>query len=385
MKPAVILSSYTMGLGVIRALGTMGVPIIVVYYDNQDMGYVSRFVRERIRAPHPEQAEDAFLDVLIELGERLEGGLLIPTSDATLSTVSRHKERLSQVFTVACTDWPITEQFLVKKFTYALADSIGVPAPRTVVPQSVEDVERYGRSVDYPCLVKPTQSHRFYAHFKTKMVKVENLEDLRSTYLQASDAGLEVMVQELIPGSDADGVNYNSYFWEGRPLVEFTAAKVRNAPPCFGSPRVAVSQHIPEVIDLGRELLAAMGFYGFSCTEFKKDARDGVYRLMEVNGRHNLSSLLAVRCGINFPWLHYRHLVFGELPPATDYAPGIYWIDLIRDVGYTLRHHRQERYSPRQVLRPYLEPHVFAVLDLKDLRPFIKRCVNLTKRGGNSR
>jgi len=384
MIPAVILSSFTMGLGVIRALGTMGVPIIVVHYDDRDMGYVSKYVTEHILAPHPEHSEEAFLDLLVELGNRLKGGVLIPTSDATLATVSRHKDELSQYYIVACTDWPITEQFLIKKHTYALAEAVGVPVPKTTVPQSVEEVEELGRSIEYPCLVKPTQSHRYYARFKTKMVEVKDLDHLRSTYLEAAEAGMEVMVQEFIPGKDADGVNYNSYFWDGQPVVEFTAAKVRNAPPIFGSPCVAMSQHVPEVIDQGRKLLQAMGYYGYSCTEFKKDARDGAYRLMEVNGRHNLSTLLAVRCGINFPWLQYRHLVCGEMPTPTDYRVGVYWIDPLRDIAYTIKYHRPEGYSPLQYLRPYFHPHVFAVFDLKDPKPFVRRVLNLAKRGGKT-
>ena len=32
---------------------------------------------------------------------------------------------------------------------------------------------------------------------------------------------------------------------------------------------------------------------GFACTEFKYDARDRTFKLLEVNGRHNLSSLLS--------------------------------------------------------------------------------------------
>jgi len=135
------------------------------------------------------------------------------------------------------------------------------------------------------------------------------------------------------------------------------------------------------VIEPGRKILKAMGFYGYACTEFKKDTRDGVYKLMEVNGRHNLSTLLAVRCGINFPWLEYQHLVENEQPTAQDFKTGIYWIDITSDVGYSLGYLKQERYSLRQYLRPYFNQHVFAIFDLKDIRPFIRRCLFLLKQG----
>ena len=381
LKPAIVLSSHTMGLSVIRALGMMGVPIIVMVYNpREDMGYVSKYVSERIPVPHPEKFEDQFIEALVKQASRLGGSLLIPTSDETLVAVSRNKTLLERDYIVACTDWNITEQFINKKRTYAIADAIGVPAPKTMIPHSVEDVEGYSRTVDYPCLVKPCQSHSYYDRFKRKMTRVENLGQMLAAYQEAVDAGLETMLQELIPGDDTQGVNYNSYFWNGDPLIEFTAEKVRNAPPGLGSPRVAVSKHIPEVLEPGRKILRAMGFYGYACTEFKKDARDGVYKLMEVNGRHNLSGLLAVRCGINFPWIHYKHLVYGELPSTCDYRTGIYWIDTIRDIGYSLKCYSKEGYSLSQYIQPYRSPHVFAILDKQDPKPFIQRCINLTKR-----
>ena len=51
---------------------------------------------------------------------------------------------------MACTEWNVTEQFIDKKRTYALADAIGVPAPKTTIPHSAEDVEKYSKTVDIP-------------------------------------------------------------------------------------------------------------------------------------------------------------------------------------------------------------------------------------------
>lgn len=379
--PAIVLGSHVMGLAVIRALGSMGVPIVVVVSDErEDMGYVSKYVTERIPAPDPEKSEDQFIDVLVKSAARLGGGLLIPTSDGTLCAISRHKTLLERYYLVACTEWDITEKFVDKKHTYALADAIGVPAPKTTIPHSAEDVETYSRTVSYPCLVKPCQSHSYEGRFKRKMVRVENLQQMLAAYQEAADANLETMLQELIPGDDAQGVNYNSYFWNGEPLTEFTAEKVRNAPPQVGSPRVAVSKHIPEVLEPGRKILQAMGFYGYSCTEFKRDARDGIYKLMEVNGRHNRSGLLSVHCGINFPWIQYQHLVYDELPSACDFQTGIYWIDIFRDISFSLKYFRKEGYSLSQYTQPYRSPHVFAIFDRQDPKPFVRRGINLVKR-----
>ena len=66
---------------------------------------------------------------------------------------------------------------------------------------------------------------------------------------------------------------------------------------------------------------------------------------MEVNARHNLSWLLAARCGLNFPWMQYRHLVDGIVPVQRDYQQGIYWVDVTRDLQNVTHYLRRRGYS----------------------------------------
>jgi predicted ATP-grasp superfamily ATP-dependent carboligase len=131
---------------------------------------------------------------------------------------------------------------------------------------------------------------------------------------------------------------------------------------------------VPEVLEAGRRLLRAGGHYGFACTEFKRDPRDGVYKLMEVNVRHNLSAQLAIHCGINFPWLQYRHLVEGRLPEPQGFKAGVSWIDLARYLKNCFQHFSSD-FSLPQVLRLFLKPHVFADLDWNDPRPFARKLI----------
>lgn len=379
MKPAIVLATHTMGLGVIRALGKKGVPIVAVTYDKKDFGYCSRYVTCKICAPHPDKNEDQFISLLVKLAERFESSFLIPVSDETLVAVSRNKSLLERYYIVACAQWDIIERLIDKKHTYELAEAAGVPLPKIMFPESFEDVEQYSRYIEFPCLVKPRQSHLYFNHFGIKMVKVDSPVKLRAACREAIEQGFKVMLQEFIQGDDSQVVNYNSYFWNSQPLVEFTAQQIRKAPPALGSPCVVLSKRLPEIIENGRKLIRATGFYGFSCMEIKKDPRDGVYKLIEVNGRHNLSGMLAVHCGINFPWLHYQHLMEGKLPSAADWKEGIYWIDLVRDAAYVFDNYRRSP-SLRRIILPYSCPHVFSELSLHDPLPFAKRMVYLFRR-----
>ncbi len=381
LKPAYVLSGQQPALGVVRALGVMGVPIVVLHYKEEDVAYLSKYVTHSVASPHPETHEKEFIELLLKNAAQFGDGILYPASDETLVAVVKNKEILEKHFNVPCPDWNVVQKFIEKKYTYAIADEHGIPAPKTITPRSVKDVFDYAKRVDFPCLVKPSQSHLFFDHFKRKMFVVENEKELISVYNQSVDAGLEVMLQEIIPGDDINVVNYNAYFWEGEPLVEFTAQHIRNAPPWWGSPRVVLSKDIPEVIEPGRKILKALGFNGYACTEFKMDDRTGIYKLIEVNGRHNLSTSLAVECGINFPYLQYRHILENETPTQGTYRKGVYWIEIITDIINSLQFRSKEKYSFSEYLRPYVKPNVFATFSLSDLGPYPKRMFIPIKKG----
>jgi D-aspartate ligase len=373
---AFVLSGQTAGLGVIRALGVHGVNLTVGYHDPGEMGRQSKYVQRQIHLPDPEEHEQEFISQLMEDPGAAPDTVLIPTSDATLAAVSRFKALLQTRYRVACPDWKQTEIFLDKKYTATQAEKAGVPAPKTLLPHCLEEIEEIAPDLVYPCLAKPSISHRYRQHFDRKMTWIENQEDLVRAYREAADAHVELMIQEYIPGEDDLGANYNAYYWDGVPLCEFTAQKVRNAPPRLGSPCVNISATIPEVIDLGRKLLGSVGYCGFACTEFKRDLRDGGYKLIEVNARHNLSSLLAVHCGMNFPWLEFEHLTHGIVPQAQTYRTGVYWIDIARD-GRSWAGRIGQGLSLAQFFRPYFSPHVFAIADWRDPSPALLKTQNI--------
>ena len=169
-----------------------------------------------------------------------------------------------------------------------------------------------------------------------------------------------------------------------RIWADCTAHKLRSFPNEIGSPRLVLSKDIPDVAASGAKLLRALDVHGFANVEFKYDPRDGAFKLMEVNCRHNLSAALAIRCGIDFPHIEYEHLVHGRRPVGCRAEPGVYWIGLFNDLaeGAKLMARGQASLS---YLRPYVHPHVFDFLDLHDPRPFGRLVADRFKRFGSNR
>jgi predicted ATP-grasp superfamily ATP-dependent carboligase len=375
-----VVYSHIVGLAVIRSLGRRGVPVVVLHYLPVEMGHVSKYAREHFRITSPAKDEGAFIRDILALSDRYRRALLVPTDDYTLVALSKYKDRLERHFDVLAQDWSLIKKVVNKQYTYELAERIGVPYPKTIPCDRFEDVERRIPEFQFPCILKPREGHQFFEKFRKKVLVVRNSSELKARSRELRGLGMSVMLQEIIPGAACEGVNYNSYFVGDEPIAEFTAEKVRVDPPFFGSPRVIVSKWIPQIIEPGRKLLKALGYQGFSCIEFKRDIRDGVYKLMEINARHNLSGSLAVACGIDFPWIMYRHRVWGEKISVKIFRENIHWIDLTRDVMRFFVSRKQEGYSFGEYLFPYWHKPVYAILDLKDPIPFVKRCLDILKK-----
>lgn len=373
MKPAIVIGSRMQGLAVIRSLGSMGVPVVVLRYHRGDIGYGSRWVREVVGCAHPEHEPARFLATLERLADRFPGALLVPPSDTSVAAVAAHAERLSRLgYVLAAPRSNVVASCLDKPSTYELARSAGVPAPTGFVLHGADDLERFATEARFPAVLKPTVSHRYKAVFGRKWTRVDSVAQALIHYRAAREAGFDVLIQELVPGDELCGANYNAYAWDSG-CVDLTADKIRNSPPETGSPSVVVSRKIPELAEAGRRLLAALGYRGYANVEFKRDPRDGLYKLIEVNARHNLSAAMAIRAGINFPRLEYLHRMYGEVPAPHDYAEGVHWIDITRDLRVAPAYLRRADYSVRRFVQPYLTRPVFAVASRRDPRPAVIR------------
>ncbi len=370
MRPVIVVGGGTSGLAVIRSLGAAGVPVVLLSYDDRDIARVSKWVTQVVRSPHPEDDERKFLLLVSELAGCYRGALVMPATDASLAVLARsHRVLAAWGFVVAAPPEKVARVCLNTAETYAAARASGVPVPVTVAVSDLADIARYAGQASFPAVLKPTFGDRFQESFGRKWTWVGDPDHAAREFRRAAGAGLEVVIQEFVPGDESCGVNYNAYFCNGKPLVELTSVTIRTSPVESGSPSVVVSHEVPQAMVVGRTMLAELGFDGFANIEFKRDARDGVYKLIRVNPRHNHFAALAQRCGINFPWLHYCHLIDGWRPVYQDYGKGVHWIDPARDVSQSLSYLCRRGDSPGRFLRPYRAPHVFAVWSGDDTGP----------------
>lgn len=374
MDKVIVVGCSIPGYGVIRALTDKNIEIIGLTYARKDTAQLSRYVSEVVHIPVPEENEQQFVEHLIQNASRWEGALILETSDNVSIAISRNKERLSKYYKMVTPDWAIHRLFVEKENTYALAKECNVPFPVSARLSSLNDLEGIS-DVRYPCILKPVRSFEFISKFHVKNFEVNNENELVEKLKLCLDAGIPIILQEVIPGPDANLFKLQGYInSQGKMVGKFFHRKLRQHPPHFGVMRVGVStEAFPEIEQLAERLLRRANYRGYFSIEFKKDPRDGQLKLMENNCRLVRCSLLATASGVNHPWIIYQDLIKDQQVDITDYKKGTYWIELFSDLSDSFFLHNQEDVRLRDYIKPYLAwDKVFADLDFHDTKPFIE-------------
>jgi predicted ATP-grasp superfamily ATP-dependent carboligase len=244
------------------------------------------------------------------------------------------------------------------------AEAAGIPVPRTAYPASGDEARAAAEELGFPVLVKPSSTEGFKRRFKRQAFRCENAAEVEDAYVQAEQ--YEPMVQEVIPGGDGELYTLGSYLRaDGEALGLFSGRKLRQTPPGVGTCRVGEALWVDEVVDQGLKLLRALSFHGLSQVELKRDPRDGVFKLMEVNPRLFQWHGLAAACGVDLPLIAYRDLT-GELvePVSTNGSHKRWAITLL----------------PGESPAPQRPPYVDAVFARDDLKPALVQVARLLRR-----
>jgi predicted ATP-grasp superfamily ATP-dependent carboligase len=365
----VVLGSDFRALAVVRSLGRRGIPTVLV--DSLPRSaWFSRYVRSRYRWDGPMEGP-ALVDHLVALAARhaLEGWLLYPLYDDAVETVARHAEALARAYRLTTPSWASVHEATDKRLAYEAARQAGVPVPRTWYPGGPDEVRSL--PLDFPAIVKPASSGPLQAAARRKAFKAADREELLEAYrLAVGFVGAEgLMVQELVPGGGADQLSVGAFCREGEVLASMTARRTRQYPVDFGLGSCFVEAvPVPGLEPLAAALVRRLGLSGMVEVEFKRDARDGSFRLLDVNVRAWGWHGLCLDCGLDFPYLQYRETLGLSLPPSRA-VYGHRWRRLLTDLPAALTEMRRGTLSPLAYARSFVGPTARSVLDVRDPLP----------------
>jgi predicted ATP-grasp superfamily ATP-dependent carboligase len=337
-RPPVVLLG---GINLVRSLGMAGIPAVVASTDADDPAFASRYCRGRCVLPAFDSGNLA-ANALVSLGDRLASmcGRRIPLmygSDDSLNLIHAHRERLQRYFLFLVSDAEVGDALIAKDRFQALGLERGLPVPRALDwcatgPGSVAAVKS-------EVLVKPrikVEWHRSALH--NQLFGGDGKARIFASGAQARAHPVverfrdQLTFQEYIPGDDRCLWSFHGFADEdGEVLASFVGRKLRTYPALTGESAFIEMARDEELSRLGREVARRCPLKGVFKMDFKRDARDGTWHLLEINARFNLWHYLGAANGLNLMAIAYEFLVNGARPAAADYGTRLRWLALNLD------------------------------------------------------
>jgi predicted ATP-grasp superfamily ATP-dependent carboligase len=327
----------------------------------------SRYTRRTLPWPNGDcEGQAAYL---LDLAERyqLNQWVLFPTSDESAALLSKFHPALSRHFRVSTPTWDALRWAYDKRLTYRLAAEQNVPYPSTIYPASEADL----RSVNFPAILKPATHATINRFTADKAWPAANREELLARYREARELIPPdlILIQELIPGGGESQFSYAALCCDGQPIASLTARRTRQYPIDFGySSSFVETLDVPEIVGPSQRLLAAIRYTGIVEVEYKLDARDGRYKLLDINPRLWTWSPLGGRAGVDFPYLLWQMMVGRAVPEQTG-RTDVRWVRMSTDVPAAIHEIFRGRLNVRAYFRSLRRPVEFALMAADDPLP----------------
>jgi D-aspartate ligase len=331
--PVVVLYKGEKGaLALARTLGRLGVPMYLVSARTSNaeqrtrysMVEHSRYWRGVFFADfhQPRAAAVAFVvDVAKHIGRK---PVLMTLSDWAAIFIEQHADELQQHYALSRGADHVIERLANKWDMFKLAQEHRVPTPLTVYPVTRAETEDFLKRISMPVVMKTADASLPYIPQKAILPSVE--QALRKWDADAAKGPPNLILQEYIPGDATSVWMCNAYFTqESKCACVFTGRKLRQISDT-GVATLAICAQNDEVAALTQRFMQELRYSGAVGVGYRYDARDGKYKLLDVNARlSGVFRLFSSPDGADTARVAYLDLT-GQRVPKTALQAGRKWM-----------------------------------------------------------
>lgn len=315
VEDAVVVPAGAAGSTVtcVRSLGSRGIRTIVTT-ESSTPATSSRYCDEATVVPSSMDDPEGHTEALLSLARRPDVVTVVPLRESTLYLLAKNRDRFAEH---VATPWMPLETVQTSEDWLGLldiADDVGVPVPET---RTLDEYDGWDRDAVIKSRYSIVEGEEGLASPGIRFVPAGAEPDVESVI---AEMGHVPIVQEYVPGDGEFG--FFALYDGGEPCTTFQHRRVRSYSYAGGASVYRKSVASPQLAAEGTKMLRALDCHGPAMVEFKRDPRDGAFRLMEINPRFWGSLALPVAAGVDLPYLYYR-LASGRSVPAVEYETGV--------------------------------------------------------------
>lgn len=304
---------------VMQSLARRGVRVHVADCSPLAMCRFSRRRTSFVRCRSPYRDPNGFIGDLVGALKRSAATVLIPGHEDILP-IARLKDRFPPAIRIPVGEPETIGRVMNKWQLVDLARAAGVTVPRSFKPATSEDLTGYLSELTFPAVIKTQIGNSAKGVFVVGSAADARarFEKLVATYRLEPDRW--PLVQAFAPGH---GYGVCLLYNHGELRAAFSERYLRCKDGEMGTSVFRESVEAPLLVAQARRLMDGLRWHGLVHLDFLYEPATGEASLIEVNPRFWGALDLAVRAGVDFPWLLYRLAVDGDVEPVTSYRVGI--------------------------------------------------------------
>ncbi len=270
--------------------------------------------------------DEVFVKTLVDFAKNYDGikKLLVPCGDNYIKMLVRNKDKLSDIYEFKCIDEELLMKLSMKESFYNVCKEHGFSFPQTTTC-TFEEHENIKLPFDFPVIIKPSNSVAYwnckFPH-KKKVFVAKTREEFDSILkaIYSSSYKDTLILQEFIPGDDSNMrvVNcYSSKHGKVNLIALGNAVLEEHSPEGIGSYAAIINGYDENLNKQIINFLESINYVGFSNFDMKYDARDGKYKLFEMNLRQGRSSFFVTAAGYNLAKFLVDDIIYDKKPKLT--------------------------------------------------------------------
>jgi len=385
--PVVVFRVGTHGsVGLLRSLGRLGIDVYALHAPAQwrDPSTYSRYCHGRFAWDFESESAQSSVEFLLNVGKSIgRRSILIPSTDEIAVFAAEHFQALQEWFIYPEQSASLVRSLTSKREARLLAQKCGVATPCIFVPRHRQDVVDFAETAVFPVMLKASDGPRFWRRTgRDGKIIVKTPLELLELYARLEDfSDPNLMLQEYIPGSDDSVWMFNGYFdRRSRCLASFTGRKIRQAPVYTGVTSLGICTKNKVVEKTTIDLMQALGYRGILDIGYRFDARDGQYKVLDINPRIGASfRLFVAENGMDVVRALYLDLTNQPIPLVSP-REGRKWIVETADLKSCFHYRRDGKLTAKQWITSFKQVEEGAYFALDDIAPFFHQCTSVTFR-----